>query len=224
MLYIGVNRTNEALMQDSFIFNTGKAYIRVSTIIAHLTGGYHGIPAKILKNKAEIGTIVHSLCQKYVMGEDDVTTENTRARNYFECFKKFYSAGIFDSVIACEERFFDDDLGITGQIDLICSAPDKNDQPYIIDLKTSAQPNHLTWEIQGCLYAYMVSKTRPELNIADQVIFVQLKESGSASCFHFNWKKRLDEIIEIISEFLEKNKTALSYLLDKQLNQSINNK
>lgn len=203
-------------MQDCFIFHNDKPYIRVSTIIAHLAGSYDDIPAEILANKAKIGSEVHEMCQKYILGDSNVSSENFRSRNYFNCFKKFCDLGILCKPLLCEERFFDDDLGISGQIDLVCHVEGKK-QPNLIDLKTSAKVSSAFWTLQGSLYAYMISKSKPELNISDTVIFMQLKETGHPYFFKFNWKNEIDDVINLVSKFLELNKNTLSSLLEEQL-------
>lgn len=220
MLYINGITIFEVNMQDCFIFNNGNPYIRVSTIIAHLAGGFDDIPAEILANKAKIGTEVHKMCQNYILGDQEVFSDNPRSQNYFNCFKNFCDEGILCKPLLCEERFFDDELGITGQIDLICPIEGKK-QPALIDLKTSAKKSPSFWTIQGCLYAHMIEKTRPDLDISDTVIFMQLKERGSPDFFKFNWRNAIDDVINLVTKFLEINKTILSSLLEEQIKKDV---
>lgn len=208
-------------MQDCFIFNNGNPYIRVSTIIAYLAGGFDDIPAEILANKAKIGTEVHQMCQSYILGDKEVFSDNLRSQNYFNCFKNFCDEGILCKPLLCEERFFDNDLGVTGQIDMICPINGKS-KPTLIDLKTSAKISPTFWTVQGCLYAHMVQKSRPDLDISETVIFMQLKEKGNPEFFKFNWKNEIDDVINLVSKFLELNKNILSSLLEEQLKKDIN--
>ncbi len=70
-----------------------------------------------------------------------------------------------------EERFWDDHLRVTGQVDLIINSP------YglaIVDLKTSSKPSK-TWEVQGVAYAYLARKAGYDIK---KIYFLHLNKNG----------------------------------------------
>lgn len=204
-------------MQTNFFEHKGRHYLRVSTILANLQDNYRYIPQEVLNAKALIGTEVHKLCQQFLMGETVDDSNDQRVLGYFDSFKKFCKNGIFQKPLVCEQRFFDDELGITGQIDMIC--PTKgNPMPVLVDLKTTASANEPIWLIQGALYAKMVAETNPELNLADVFVFLQLKEKGNAKVYRFtNWREKLPTITSIVRQFIDSNKMKLQEMLENEL-------
>ena len=74
-------------------------------------------------------------------------------------------------VLTIEERFYCDELKITGKVDLIIDSPMG---AIIIDYKTSYKPSK-TWPIQGSAYAYLARKAG--YSIAG-IQFVHLNKHG----------------------------------------------
>lgn len=202
-------------MNTQFLVNNGKHYLRVSSIISALRGGFGDVPKNVLEAKAKIGTEVHEICQKLLMGEIQTST-NERVINYVNSFKHFNRIGLLQKPLICEERFFDDELGVTGQVDLVCPVKGSK-QPLLIDLKTSAQTEDVLWLIQGTLYAKMITQTYPEINLADTFLFLQLKEKGGAKAIRFeNWKTKLSYVEDIVSTFMNSNKEKLEQIFSYQ--------
>lgn len=142
-------------------------YTRVSKILQPFSGLDH-INPEIVQNAANRGTAVHKVCEGIVsgLGEYGVYDE---INGYVESFKKWWSQG--HEVICVEKRFFDDELMITGQCDLITSTCSGL---TIIDFKTSYKPSK-TWPIQGAAYAYLAKKNGYDIK---NVMFLHLKKNG----------------------------------------------
>lgn len=202
-------------MQGKFLENKGKHYLRVSTIVSCLRGGFGSVPEDVLHAKAQIGVEVHEICQKLLLGEE-VQATNPRAQNYVNSFKQFCKNGLLEKPLLCEERLFDDELGVTGQVDLVCPVRGSR-TPILIDLKTSAKPEDDLWLIQGALYAKMVSESFPEIELSDTFLFLQLKEKGTAKAFRFtDWRTKLPIVTSIVVEFMELNKDKLQEMLENE--------
>lgn len=148
------------------ILSTEK-YTRVSTILQPFSG-LDQINPEIVQNAANRGTAVHRVCEGIVsgLGEHGVYDE---IKGYVESFKKWWEIG--HEVLMVEKRFFDDDLMITGQCDLIIR---EGSDLIIIDLKTSYRPSK-TWPVQGAAYAYLARKNKHDIR---KIQFLHLKKTG----------------------------------------------
>lgn len=126
------------------------------------------INADVLAHAAERGSRVHKTCEGIIqgLGEIDVDEET---RGYVESFKKWWGLG--HDVLMLEKRFWDDDLEITGQVDLILKT---EAGLCIVDLKTSSKPSR-TWKAQGCAYAYLAKKNGLDVK---RIIFLHLNKHG----------------------------------------------
>lgn len=204
-------------MTQNFFEHNGNHYLRVSAIIAALKGPMN-INKAILEAKAKIGTEVHDLCQRHLYGEEGLTPTTQRAANYFECFKKFNKNKILGYPLLCEYRMFDDELGITGQLDLICPVQG-TDEYILVDLKTTAAVDKLPWGFQGVLYCKMLMQCRPDIKLADTFSFIQLKEKGNAKVVKFpNWKKNLPIATNMVKNFMSKNRKTLQEMYELETN------
>ena len=88
---------------------------------------------------------------------------------YVESFKAWWEKG--HEVVAIEQRFWDDTLRITGQVDLILQTPDGL---AILDLKTSSKVSK-TWQAQGTAYAYLAKKSGYDIK---KIYFLHLSKTG----------------------------------------------
>ncbi len=143
-------------------------YTRITTILYPFSG-LKDIDQDIVQNAANRGTNVHNVCEGIAsgLGEHGVYDE---IKGYVESFKKWWSLG--HDVITIEQRFWDDDLQITGKCDFITR---KGDDLTIVDLKTSYKPSK-TWQIQGCAYAYLAKKYGHEIK---NIHFIHLDKHGN---------------------------------------------
>lgn len=167
----------------------GKIYDRVTSVISQFSG-IHSVPKDLLKFAAERGTKVHTLIEGILKGFD-FKDENNHVYPYIESFYKFWdsSSHIFaDGEMILEKRLFCEDLGITGQMDVLVKTKDRT---YLIDWKTSSQPQK-TWALQGAAYKYLAEQNGYE-NV-DSVLFVKLKKDGKSPTLHKheNHKENLD--------------------------------
>lgn len=148
-------------------------YLRVTEILYPFSD-LGKIDVAVLQNAARRGTKVHKICESIMegLGEWGVDDE---VRGYVDSFKQWWKKG--HEVVEIEKRFYDDDLGITGQVDMIL----KNETGMtILDLKTPAKSSK-TWPLQGSAYALMARKYGFPIN---KIQFLQLKKDGKAPKLH----------------------------------------
>ncbi len=143
-------------------------FTRVTKILYPFSG-LGKLNPDIVAHAAERGTKVHKICEGIIRGLGELAVEE-ETRGYVESFKKWWDLG--HKVIAIEERFWDDDLCITGQVDLIL---DTEQGLTIVDLKTSSRPSP-TWKAQGCAYAYLAKKAGYDVK---RICFLHLNKHGS---------------------------------------------
>lgn len=190
--------------QNRKIIKDGKEYRRVSDIVSPFRGCIQGHLKAVMEQKALIGTEVHELCTHYACHGELGSATTDRVGNYVQCFKDFHDENpMFDGVLLSEERFFDDELMLTGQVDLVYRLVD-SDVHMLVDLKTSAKAERYQWGVQGTLYAKMLQDAGIEL--ADTFIFLQLHDTqGKPPTIHPfpKWKENLPELIEITKEIIE---------------------
>lgn len=202
-------------MTQNFFEYEGRSYLRVSLVIQAYKGPLN-IDKTILEKKAKIGVEVHDLCQRYLYGEKGLEATNQRAQNYFDCFKRFCKNGLLSEPTLCEHRMFDKELGITGQLDLVCPVVGKKEF-ILIDLKTTASTDRAAWGLQGTLYCKMLMDEKPELPLADTFSFIQLKEKGNAKVETFpGWKEKLGIAKKLVNNFMKRNKKTLEGMYEHE--------
>lgn len=142
-------------------------YTRVTQVLYPFSALQH-IDAKVVAHAAERGTRVHRICEGIISGLGEYGCDE-ETQGYVESFKLWWEKGI--DVVEMEKRFFDKDLKLTGQVDLIVNTPIGL---VIVDLKTSSKPSK-TWEAQGSAYAYLAKKAGYAIK---SVFFLHLKKNG----------------------------------------------
>jgi hypothetical protein len=149
--------------------NSMDDFYRVTEILYPFSGLEH-INQDIVSHAAERGTKVHIICESIIsgLGEFNVDEETW---GYVESFKKWWAQD--PEVISMEERFWDEEKGITGQVDLIIKM---EEGLAIVDLKTSSRPSK-TWPAQGSAYAYLAKKSGYEIK---KIFFLHLNKHGKA--------------------------------------------
>lgn len=147
--------------------NPRENYTRVTTILYPFSG-LDKIDPTIVQKAAFRGTKVHKICEAIVSGLGEIGVDD-ESRPYVESFKQWWGDG--KDVKEMEFRFWDDDLQITGQCDLILRIADSL---AIIDLKTSYKPSK-TWPAQGAAYAYLAKKAGFNIN---KILFIHLLKSS----------------------------------------------
>jgi hypothetical protein len=149
--------------------NTRENYTRVTNVLYPFSGLEH-IDPKIVAHAAERGTRVHQICEAIVqgLGEHGVDDE---VKGYVESFKQWWALG--HEVLMMEQRFWCDELKITGQVDFIIKT---EDGLAIVDIKTSSKPSK-TWPAQGAAYAYLARKASHDIQ---KIYFLHLSKHGNA--------------------------------------------
>lgn len=142
-------------------------YLRVTHVLYPFSG-LQAIDPDIVANAARRGTKVHQICEGIVQGLGEIGVDD-ETWGYVESFKKWWGDGL--DVAAMEERFWDDELHITGQVDFIIR---EETGLTIVDIKTSSRPSK-TWQAQGSAYAYLAKKTGYDIN---KIIFLHLNKHG----------------------------------------------
>lgn len=161
-------------------------YQRVTEVLQPFTGIKY-IEKTILENAAVRGTKVHKICEGIVNGIDEWNIQE-EYKGYVESFKKWWNLG--HEVISSEERFYCDDLKITGQVDLIIK---KRDKAIVIDLKTSMNESK-SWMLQGSAYSYLAKKKGYPVK---DILFIRLRRDGSEPKYHL-----YEENIELFKDCL----------------------
>lgn len=144
-----------------------KEYLRVTEILNPFSG-YALIDPDVLQRAADRGTKVHEHLN-CILKDVGLWGLDQCHRGYIDSARYFIDE--IKDVHATEQRFFDDNLMITGQCDLICEYQSKK---TLVDWKTSYAINK-TWNAQGSAYANMARSSGYNI---EQVIFVKLSKDG----------------------------------------------
>jgi len=142
-------------------------YIRVTEVLYPFSG-LQQVPPDVLENAGRRGTKVHQICEGIASGLGEFNVDEETAP-YVESFKQWWDTGV--KVVSMEERFWDDELEITGQCDFII---EDERGLGIVDLKTSAKVSK-TWEAQGNAYAMMAIAAGYPIKF---ILFVHLSKVG----------------------------------------------
>lgn len=116
----------------------------VSKLVDYAVGDiYKNVPKRILENKANYGTRVHSLIQNYILGKDTDAGEHINTLAEFIMLTDGIKFAEVEKMVCFQDRY-------AGRLDLM----DKDG--YIYDIKTTAKLHKLNLEWQLGLY-YMAS-------------------------------------------------------------------
>ena len=142
-------------------------YTRVTNVLYPFSG-LEKIDADVVAYAAERGTKVHKICEGIIEGLGELGVDD-ETWGYVESFKKWWGEG--HQVVSMEERFWDDELHVTGQVDLIVQTAEGL---AIFDLKTSSRPSK-TWPVQGSAYAYLAKNAGYDIQ---KIFFIHLNKHG----------------------------------------------
>ena len=140
---------------------------RVTTVLQPFSG-YGQIPKDILIKAAERGTKVHKVLEGFMLGYG-LHANDDETKGYVQSALKWWGKGY--PIIAMEKRFNDEELGITGQCDLIVKTHNGN---ALIDWKTSSKEN-IMWKLQGSAYRNLAIEHGYTV---DFIWFVKLSKEG----------------------------------------------
>ncbi len=144
-------------------------YVRVTNVLYPFSG-LDKIDADVVAYAGLRGTKVHKICEGIASGLGEIGVDD-ETWGYIESFKLWWKEGL--DVITMEERFWSDELQITGQVDFIIRTPEG---PAIVDLKTSSRESK-TWKAQGAAYAYLARNAGRHI---EKIYFIHLNKHGKA--------------------------------------------
>lgn len=158
-------------------------YIRVTDIVGQFSD-YSKIPADVLERKKNIGTDVHLAIEAET--GDFFHKPMEESRGYIDSYFK-WKENIEGQVLLSEARIFNDELNVTGCLDCVMKI---NEQLFLVDFKTSSQPNEETWPLQGHFYMYLYEK---EYGVKiERAVFLQLDKFGKKpKLYEYEWNDGL---------------------------------
>lgn len=181
-----------------------KDYTRVTTVLEPFSGLKH-IDPEILKKAGERGTAVHSICDA-IISDMGSPIHDERLSGYIESFKSWKGDKKF---LDKPERFYCDDLMLTGECDAIY---EENGKHILVDFKTSVKENQ-TWGLQGSAYFYLANKAGYNIH---RIEFVKLcKQGGEATIFLYEQNFKLFRAcLDVYRHFFKdkKEENVLDYL------------
>jgi hypothetical protein len=159
-----------------------EGYVRVSEILNQwsLTSN---IPREMLERKGEIGTKVHDTIRDFIECIPTVLSEE-EGGHYYRSFLEWY-AKEKPTFQQTEERYYDDELKITGRIDNVMTLPGKKElnmdkkELVLVDWKCSHSPNNIIWNMQANFYMYLLERNGYAFKPGkSKAIFVKLDKTG----------------------------------------------
>jgi hypothetical protein len=177
----------------------GKMYARVSDIIVPFND-FSKISKEVLEKKAALGTEVHGMIADYV--EQRFCIGSMKATEYFNSFLRWHDI-VKPKFIQSEQRYWSDDLRLTGAIDAIVHIPGDK-MPTLIDYKTSSLESPTTWPMQAHMYRMLLNEAG--IYIADRFLFIKLSKDGlDPAVFDYRYSRTIDaRCREEIRKFWEK--------------------
>jgi len=164
-------------------------FVRISSIIS-LIKDFSMIPSHILEAKQIVGTNVHNAIEEFYKG--GIVPKLTEKENdYFKSFLKYDQIASHVPEVL-EKRFYDKEKFLTGKVDMIGR---RDNKLYIVDYKTTAQPDEKCWKIQGGFYYNLV---RQSYDIEPYFIILHLTRKRSFRIFEL----KLDEEVFLECESL----------------------
>ncbi len=163
---------------------------RVTEILKNFTNYAH-IPQQILGRAAARGTSVHALCAGIAQGAwipDGMIDEELVG--YVNSFKKWSEVQV-KSFLIIEERYTNEELKYSGQVDFVVKGSDN--ELYLVDLKTSARPQK-TYPVQMAAYNHLLQHHNISVKGA---MLVYLNKDGEFPEIHL-----LEEMSEELHIFL----------------------
>jgi hypothetical protein len=144
-------------------------YIRVSELL-NPWKAWGTIPQQVIDTKAIIGTNVHEAINAHISGFPIQDLE-PREKLYYESYLRWEEKHE-PSYALTEQRYYNEGLMLTGQIDAILS------DGTIIDYKTSSIVLHKHWAVQLGWYYLLAQHNGIEVN--PRAFMLQLRENKEA--------------------------------------------
>lgn len=143
-----------------------EGYLRVTAMLSPFSG-LQNVPEYVLENAKERGIAVHQtiLAIESGIGGDE---PNEAIRGYISSYQQWANGKAF---LECPNRFYDDSLMLTGEIDAIYK---DGDDFIIVDYKTPVRESK-TWAMQATAYSYLAKQSGYNVK---RVEFVKLDKTG----------------------------------------------
>jgi len=156
-----------------------EGYTRVTEILRPYSG-FDNAPEFVKEkaaHKAMIGSLVHDAIHMHYECIPFYPLEE-ECGGYYDSFQQWEShTGAWAR--GMENRYYDDVLKITGQIDALMKFPDE-DSLIMVDWKTSSSWNkkmETSWSLQGTFYHHLLIENNLS-NISERFLFIQLDPNG----------------------------------------------
>ncbi len=157
-----------------------KQYARVSDVLRPFAN-YSHIDPFVLANKARIGTSAHEAIEESSSDHEaglvkgNFPCPDADAMGYFNSYLT-WKQHMEPNFLKSEQRYFDEDRMITGQVDAVVAFGKTERLPSLVDFKTSAVEAKEVWPMQAHLYAYLLS--RNGIIVGPKMLFIQLHKNG----------------------------------------------
>lgn len=183
------------------LLHNGKQYARVSDILRPFTD-YGHIDPFVLSNKARIGTATHEAIEDDIKG--NFPCPGLDCMGYFNSYE-VWKKHLVPVFLRSEERYFDDELMITGQIDAVVSLGSEKQKGCLVDFKTSAIESKEVWPMQAHLYAALLCKNGIQIN--EKMLFIKLHKNGiMPEVFIYKWNSNTyAKCLEAVANFWKNN-------------------
>lgn len=162
-----------------------KGYLRVTTMLYPFSG-MKDVPQHHLDAAAERGSRVHEaiLALEQGIGLAELN------KNYEGYLASYELWAVGKDFLACPDRFYDDELMITGEIDAIVK---NGNDLVIVDYKTSAKENK-SWPMQASAYSYMAKKAGYDVK---EILFIKLDKEGKEPII-FTYKEDMEAFKKVL--------------------------
>lgn len=144
-----------------------KGYLRVTAMLYPFSG-MKEVPQHYLDNASERGSRVHEAILALEQGIG-LAELDKNYKGYLASYELWAPGKNF---LPVPDRFYDDELMITGEIDGIMK---DGDDLVIVDYKTSAKENK-SWALQASAYSYMAKKSGYDIK---RIQFIKLDKEGN---------------------------------------------
>jgi hypothetical protein len=177
-----------------------KKYARVSEVLQPYTNFSHIDPV-VLQNKCDIGTEVHQAIASDI--DDDLPVFSKKGEGYYKSYLKWRDC-LNVEFAQSEQRYYDDEWMITGQIDAIITIPDQIGL-FLVDFKTSATESAITWPMQAHLYHRILKKNNVHVRLSFN--FIKLDKRGNLpQVFTYQWNENVfARCEEAVKKFWKQN-------------------
>lgn len=155
-------------------------YTRVSDILSIFQNYWKVDPAKLKKHQ-DLGVLVHDAIERHLKGE--FVPIQMPLTPYFESFLKWEKV-YKPKPLVIEKRYYDDQLMVTGRIDLLAEIEQLN---VLVDWKTGSWAHPEIWALQGTFYRAFIEDDCIENNgpeVPDSFQYVQLRSDGEMPTVH----------------------------------------